>query len=164
MITIADILSQGIPDQKLQLLIVIHVNKAKKEQKQKPPEFRGVEYALSVCLLAFEGDLLQKLLVAFLFHEDGGAERTIAGYQGADAILRSAVLAFMHNLETFYRVGIEKIFQHQLGLAAAVTIAFFGGVDLNGVVEEAGHIRSIACFHGADHFINTGKKGKSGKR
>lgn len=41
MITIADILSQGIPDQKLQLLIVIHVNKAKKEQKQKPPEFPG---------------------------------------------------------------------------------------------------------------------------
>ena len=37
-------------------------------------------------------------------------ERTIAGYQGADAILRSAVLAFMHNLETFYRVGIEKSF------------------------------------------------------
>lgn len=105
-------------------------------------------------------DLLEKLLVGFELHEDGGAERTVPGDQGSDAILRSGFFTFVDHFEILDRIIGEKILQDHFGLALAVAVTFIRHGDLNRIVEETGDGGNVTRFQSRHHFIDTRKKGE----
>jgi len=114
----------------------------------------GVGKGQRKTLLCLETDLLEKLLIAFLFDKKRGPVVTVVCLQNADAELRSAsIVALMFDREVLHTVGGEEIPDDHFSLYLTVGIAFIRKGDINPVVQIPGKFANIAGANGVGDVI-----------
>jgi hypothetical protein len=102
----------------------------------------------------FKSYFLQYLFLTTGLHEDRGSKIAISGLQITDAEFRTAIGSFVHDTETLYAEGIEKILEHYFGLAAAVGIAPFVQGDFNHIIEILRKLVRVSRFDGRYHIVD----------
>ena len=109
---------------------------------------------LSWSVFFFESYFLQYLFLAPGLHEDRGAKIAILRLQITDAEFGTAIGSFVNYTETLYTEGIEKILEHNFGLAAAIRIAFFVQGDFNHIIEVLRKLVCVSRFNGRYHVVD----------
>jgi len=87
-------------------------------------------------------------------HENGSSELSIFCLQVPDTEFRTVVRSFMNNMECFNAIGVEKIFEYNLGLPATVRVAFVVQGNFNHFIKIMRQLAGIAGIHGRNYILN----------
>jgi hypothetical protein len=99
-------------------------------------------------------DLLEIMLITFLFEKHGCPEITRTGYQKTCAKKSTTAFTLLGNLKILYRIVVEEISDNHFSLGSAVSVCFVREADVYTRIKKWGQPGHIPCPDGCNHSIH----------